>query len=760
MKIMRRPLCLLCTVFVGILALCLLWLPEVKTDYAQLEGRQLTVEGQVYRKEYKESRYGEERTLALYLKSVHILNEFDEESNALERSKWMQSGQFSKEQVQNIVCYMKEAGVTAPEIGRTLRVSGRVRCFSQAGNPGEFDMQQYYRMMKLSFRLEDSRMIAFGGSTKPLQERLYRLKEYFSGVLESVFPKKEASVMKAMLLGEKNGLDEEIKKLYRDGAMIHILSISGLHISIIGMGLYRLFRRVGMPLKISALCSIGVICSYGMMTGMSMSAVRAILMFVLHLIADMAGRTYDMLTALALAAVVVLLEQPIYVQYSGFLFSFGAVISIGVLLPVLYEGKCPKDRRRLWRLKQAAASCGAVTFGTLPVHLMYYYQFPIYSYLLNLAVIPLMTVVMANGLFCMLIGGFLPVLARGAGCMDRMILWFYEQCCLQGGRIPGGILRSGRPQVWQAAGYSLLLAVLAAAVYACRKKLPTFWKCQWILAALCLLFLRTKSGLQITMLDVGQGDCIHIQSEEGKHYLIDGGSSSKSRVMEYQILPYLKYEGVGHLEAVFVTHSDSDHCSAVLDMLSEYPAEGITIGSLILPAIGMDSADEKYMEMIELAEENAITVQYMSRGQYMEDGGMRFTCMHPYKGYETREANEYSLVLLLDYGNFSGLFTGDVEGEGEDIVWEYMQKTFFDRLTLLKVAHHGSAYSTKEELLSVFRPQLALISCGKNNAYGHPHEELLGRLEDAGCGIYTTAMSGAVTVRTDGERVWVESFKR
>ena len=169
--------------------------------------------------------------------------------------------------------------------------------------------------------------------------------------------------------------------------------------------------------------------------------------------------------------------------------------------------------------------------------------------------------------------------------------------------------------------------------------------------------------------------------------------------------------------------------------------------------------DEKYRELVKMAEKTGITGQYMSRGQYMEDGGLRFTCMHPYKGYETQEANEYSLVLLLDYGKFSGLFTGDVEGGGEDAAWEYIQDAVSGRLTLLKVAHHGSAYSTKEEMLSALSPRLALISCGQDNRYGHPHAALLERLEDAGCSIFTTAEGGAVTVKTDGERVWVETFR-
>lgn len=781
---MRRPLCLICGLFAGVLAVCFWWVPVGETDVGVCDGERVLVEGEVYQKEWKEED-DSGGVFVVYLKDVHVLSGFQGESGDSGRSGRVLSEQFSQKNeksgldnrdglkagndVGNVVCYVGDLdGVPLPRMGTRLRVEGKVRCFSGAGNWGEFDMGEYYRMRKLAFRLSDARIAASEGEGKVFAEGLYRLRRYFSGVLGEVFSEKEASVLRAMLLGEKEGLDGEVEKLYRDSAIIHILSISGLHISIIGMGLYRLFGRMGVPKKAGALCCIGVIWCYGMMTGMGLSSVRAILMFVLRLAGELLGRTYDMLTALALAAAVLLAGQPMYVGYSGFLFSFGAVLSIGVLLPVLFRGKCGKGRRWFCRLEQAVCCNGAVTLGTLPVHLMFSYRFPVYSFLLNLAVIPLMTVVMADGLFCMLVGGFLPGVAAAAGCVDRVLLWFFEKCCMVGGRIPYGVLQSGRPEPWQATAYVALLAGLAVwAVCGKGKKLPGFWNCQWILGALCLLFLRTESGLQVTLLDVGQGDCIYISSGEGRHYLIDGGSSSKSGVAQYQMLPYLAYEGAGHLDAVFVTHSDGDHCNGILEWFGEYPAGGITVGSLVLPDIDADSRDGEYGELVRIAGEKGIEVNYMSRGQYVEDGGMRLTCLHPAQGYGTKEANEYSLALLLDYGNFSALFTGDLEGRGEDEAWEYLQgdrrrygrNGETDRLSLLKVAHHGSAYSTKEEMLSSLRPRVALISCGKGNRYGHPHGELLDRLETAGCRIYTTAVCGAVRVRTDGERVWVECFK-
>lgn len=754
---MKRPLCFLCLIFAAALILCVQFMPPPDCD--GLDGRQIAAEGKVYRKEYKEWA-GSGEIPVIYLKSVHILEDS-------EYSKRSPSKQNPKNEINNIICYMERAGYKEPELGTIVRLEGKARCFAAAGNPGEFDRKRYYDTMKISFRMEDAHVIATGGEAWRVRERLYKLRRYFAGVLEDIFPPKEASIMKAMLLGEKNGLDEETKDLYQQSSIIHILSISGLHISMIGMGLYRCLRRIGTPQKGAALISSAVIFAYGWMTGMSMSSVRAIIMFLLHLLANAAGRTYDMVTALALAAALLLAEQPGYASHSGFLFSFGAVASLGLFPAVLQEEKYPSEecegmrKRIVQRIRQAFVSSAAVTLGTLPVHFWFYYQFPVCSILLNLAVIPLMTMVMGSGLFCMLAGGFWPGAARGAAWIDRAVLWIYEQGCRLEARIPGGMYVRGRPEGWQTAVYLLLLILLAVYTYRRPRILPFFWKCQWIMAALCILLMRTGGSFQITMLDVGQGDCIHIRNGTGKDYLIDGGSSTKKEVMEYQMLPYLKFMGVRHIQAVFVTHADKDHCSGIIELLEEYPIRGLTIDNLILPDIGRESADEQYRKMETLAGQKGIRVQYIGRGQRIKDGDMSLTCMHPYAGYETAERNEYSMVLLLAYKDFTGLFTGDLEGGGEDMAWDYMKKMEgIDKLTLLKVAHHGSAYSTGREMLETLLPKLAFISCGVNNRYGHPHEELLERLREAGSRIYSTPECGAVTVYPVRGGISISCFRK
>lgn len=780
---MKRPLCFLSLMFIALLTIGTRLVPLSVADAFCPDGQWITLEGRVYQKEYKkqQSEYGSKETLVIYIDTIHIITNQNHSDTDISKTQESNANISQKEiplkneivlkkerrahQVQGAICYMD--GEAEPQIGNTVRIRGKVRAFSQAGNPGEFDMRRYYRIMKLDFRLQEAEILAIGGKTDRLRERLFQVRQYFCAVLEKVYDEKEASVMKAMLLGEKSGLDKETKELYQRSAILHILSISGLHISMIGMGIYRLLKRIGLPAKICGAAAMLFIIAYGIMTGMSLSAKRAIFMFLLHLLADMAGRSYDMLTALSLAAALLLIEQPRYVEHSGFLFSFGAVAGIGILQPALCQKG--KDRGKIrQRLVQSFSVSVAVLLATLPVQLHFYYEFPFYSVFLNMIVIPLMTAVMGSGILAMLIGGVAVYPAVVLASADRVILWFYEKCCMLGERIPGGIYKGGMPKGWQAAGYLLLLLLFACI----GKRWKAIWKGLWIGGAVVVLLFRTSDGLEITALDVGQGDCIHIESPQGGHYLIDGGSTSKSEMAKYQLLPYLKAKGVRRLEAVFVTHSDADHCNAVIALLEEKEKSRPQIGALILPDIAAENRDETYVDLVETASKQKILVQYMNRGEYIADGELKIKCMHPEAAYRTENANEYSLVLYLTYGKFCALFTGDIEGIGEQQMSEYMKEDFAGeinsggsgegekRLTLLKVAHHGSGNSTGKEMLKTFPPEISVISCGENNRYGHPHKELIERLTETGSKIYITSKKGAVSVWTDGKRCRVSTFHR
>jgi competence protein ComEC len=249
------------------------------------------------------------------------------------------------------------------------------------------------------------------------------------------------------------------------------------------------------------------------------------------------------------------------------------------------------------------------------------------------------------------------------------------------------------------------------------------------------------------------------------HILIDGGSTSKNNVGRYQIIPFLKYKGIGKLDAVILTHEDKDHMSGILEVMDDMERGGISIGGLILPEVGESSRGENYHLLEKRASELGIAVSYINLGESFNLGNASFTCLNPELGMVTEEANAYSTVLYMKYGKFTALFTGDMEKEGLDHVKNVLKASQDSPtdicpgdITLLKVAHHGSRYTTDEEFLSLTHPSIALISCGRDNSYGHPHQELLRRLNQINAKLYRTDTSGEITVTYEDGLATVEEY--
>lgn len=777
---MRRPLCLLGLAFVMVLLLGINLIPHDSPDYGTLDGEMVAAVGRVEWKEHRIS--GSEEVLVVTLEQVTILKPdqvsvlkqiiTDSDtafSNAVavdsvkKTEKFLENNRESlrredAEEITGILCYL--GGEDDPAMGSFLLVEGKFRPFAHATNPGEFDAADYYRVAGQQGRLMRAAILTGSRGYSAFREGLYRFREYLSLLLGVCYPEREASVMGAMLLGEKAMLDEEVKSLYQQNGIIHILAISGLHLSILGMGFHSLLRRLRAPLSVNIILSLALMYCYGMMTGMGTSIVRAFVMFAMKLCADLCGRTYDLLTAMTTAALLILVQQPLYLSQSGFLFSFGAVCSIGLLPSVSQQ--LPTENKVL----KAVFTGGWISLCTLPVYLCFYYEFPPYSVLLNLIVIPCMGALLLSGVAVMGAAAcFLP-LGRLAAFPGVWILAFYEKCCSLCMKLPGKRLVTGRPQDWQIMVFLGLLT--AAVVLAGKRKKGPFW-CA-VFGAVLLLTCRTPQGFEITMLDIGQGDCFYLADGRGGHYLIDGGSSDRKKVETYQIIPFLKYRGVERLNAVFVTHSDVDHISGIMGLLEEYGKTGIEIGCVFLPDLAEESRDDNYRKLLSLTESCGVPVRFIHAGERLESGELMLTCLHPEENYVNQDANAGSTVLLLNYENFSALFTGDLEGEGEALVTGRLARMgdgsagdstglhLSQRITLLKTAHHGSKNSTEEAFLAVVNPRIALISAGRDNSYGHPHRETLDRLWDRGCLIYQTPVSGAVTVRVRRGQVRVEAY--
>lgn len=639
------------------------------------------------------------------------------------------------------------------KIGSVATVRGEWRYFHAATNPGEFDKEQYYRTLGITGELTNAEVLSCGSDYSYWREALLRIRLYFQRRLYQVFPEKEASVLTAMFLGDKENLDAYVKELYQRNGMIHILSISGLHISIIGLGIYQMLRRAGLPIWLAAILGGIVLILYGVMTGMGVSSCRAIGMYLIRMFAEIVGRTYDMLTALGVTAVILIYMNPAYLEHAGFLLSFGSVLGIGVLYPPL-SALCSQKT-----ILQSALAGASITLATLPIQLWFYYEVPRYSVLLNLLVLPFVGVIMVSGMITMLLPG-----TGVLGTIACLVLKGYEVLCEAFERLPFHMWNPGRPEIWQVVVYYLIL-VVACKVAGVIKRKKEKWrqvrnKCGiagigllMLLAVICL-DSHFPGGSTVTFLDVGQGECILIETGD-EVYLFDCGSSSRRNVGEYILIPYLKYRGIHQIDAVFVSHADIDHCNGIEDLLENGEQEGIEVKKLVLPEIAEDERGEEFAEILELSQ----GVTYIQAGDNFEGEGVNLTCLHPPFEYGTSDSNAYSECFYVKFaGGASLLLTGDVEGDAEKLLIQELRNRGIENITMLKVAHHGSSSSTSEELLEQIQPSVSIISCGRNNRYGHPHAETMIRLEESGTKIFQTSKSGAITVQIKGNQIRIEEF--
>lgn len=617
---------------------------------------------------------------------------------------------------------------------------GTLGHFDDAGNPGQFDENTYYGSLGYAYKIFADDIQRQNRVHDPLYYVISELRKYFERTYDRLL--KDPGTIKAMVLGEKADLQQEVKELYKSGGISHILAISGLHISILGTLVIRILRKAGLPVLPAVFLASFIVIAYGFMVGFGVSAKRAVFMYLTALGAKACGRTYDFLSAWALSFLLILWGQPGMLWNAGFLMSFASVAGAGFLYPCIQ--KIFPDNKFIKYLGSGIS----ILLTTLPLTAWYFFEIPIYGLLLNLAVVPLMSLVVCTALAGGIFGGIFSGLGTFLLGSTFYILEFYEYICRSFQQFPGNSIVTGRPGLWQILIYYFLLVSVTIMVYKSRRK-----EILYALFLLMVIFLRVPQGnLSITFMDVGQGDGIFIHTPGGDRIFIDGGSSSEKQVGKYRIEPFLKYMAVNSLDYVMVTHGDSDHLSGIMEIIS---GDETDIQTLILPAAGVE--DGGISKLIQAAQEQEIEIVFVEAGDKMDLGDMEIAFIHPAEDFVFLNPNEYSLTAMLKYKNFSAILTGDLEGAGEEAV---ESSGNLEKCDLLKAAHHGSKHSTSENFLKTVSPQITIISCGQKNRYGHPHQETLDRLLQAGSHIYCTAKLGAVTVLTNGEAIEVKTMKQ
>lgn len=713
---------------------------------------------------------------------IETVNQGDGSYSLVLKDVRVQAGNRQAEFGRVIVYVKKEdgrgAGALAEELlaGMAVELRGKLEAVERPSNPGVFDFRTYYRSKGITCRVFGESMKTSEKDVLPYHAFLTRFRSKCGQILETICTPEDSSVLKAVLLGDGSAMKPEVRTMYQRHGISHLLAVSGQHLAIIGGGIYLLMRRLGLGFEKAGLLSGVMVVSYGVMVQSPGSAMRAIIMILCLWLAAREGRSYDTVSALGLASMVLLWKSPYLLYQSGFQLSFGAVLAIGGLGSWLQHGF---ELKTPWHKTILISLC--VQIVITPVVLFHYFQHPLYGLFLNLLVIPLMAVLMYSGLLGIMLGSFWReggIVAAGAG---HYVLYLYSWLCRQIERLPGYCLVMGRPGwfwlgaygIGMAGGFYLLIRWKRRGnrkAGRAEQEKGRWSRSPWFLLAmsaslygLCflLLFPRPLKGLEVIVMDVGQGDGILLHTG-GYTVLVDGGSSSDKSLGERALEPCLKSMGITAIDVALVSHGDSDHISGLLYLMEQ--SQDIRVRKLVLPAQGR--GQEVYNRLEQTALSPGGRVYYMDRGDQIQVGELSLTCLYGGDGsFQTKDRNAHSLVVCADYEGFHMLFTGDMGMEQEKELMKLaltegsLQQEHLAHVQVLKTAHHGSDTSSGDEFLDCLRPELAIISYGKDNFYGHPSPEVVERMKNRHITVMETGIGGAVMLWTDGSRLVCRYFK-
>ena len=621
--------------------------------------------------------------------------------------------------------------------GSAVELSGRLMVPERARNPGGFDEFIYLSARKLEYKsfavlIAEQRRPGLYALTGAAGERL-------AAVYDAVLPEREAGIIKSIIIGDRSGLDDYTGELFKLAGIYHILAISGLHISAFALTVNFLLRRV-LPRRTSGAVCMALLALYCVMTGASPSTVRAVIMCGCIVAGGMLMRPADTLTSASFACCVILLYEPYFIFDAGFRYSFAAVASLCLLTGPLK--RAVQKFIKHGELSDAVCGSAAVFIGTQPVALGLSYYFLPYSVAVNILILPTVVFLLAAG-FATGVAGLFSIRAASffAGSV-YFTLRIYSAVCELFIKLPGAAVLVGR-MAGPAAFLYYAAVLLFMKTYSSFE--AEFVKYKKIFAVCAAAFAVAFAAgrfypyaFTATVLDVGQGDAA-VLNKNGRAFIVDGGGKPGADVL----IPYLNYSGIKKADAAFVSHFDADHLTGLIGLVDKH-----RVKEVFYPPQG--HSDPSYAGFASLCESRGIPLTPIYAGDVVASRGGRgyeVLCLHPAYGYGPYDMNDASLVLKAVCDGASFLFTGDVGTAAE---YALVNGGVDIAADILKLAHHGSRFSTSELFLEYAKPLAAVCGAGRNNPYGHPSADTLARLEKYGVSFYNTADYGAVVVSAAG----------
>ena len=593
-------------------------------------------------------------------------------------------------------------------------------------NPYGFDFQKYLKRKGISLCLSASAWDAeVLGQKATFQTRLNGVRDEIGKWIDDMYPG-NADVMRALLIGDKESISEDTYDDFRDSGIAHIIALSGLHVSCIAMMVEAVLRLFMIPKRARYLITVMLLSVYALMTGMTPSIMRAVIMYACLCLARSFGYPSDLLTRLSYAFLIQVSINPLVIGDTGFQLSYASILSIALLTEPFTDALNGLKEGGL--LKKCASLCMAsvaIQIGTLPLMSSLFYQVPVLSIPVNLIAVPLGLASVYLGAFSALLYSIFPPLGRMLACIPDGIWSLIRIGVGWIAELPFAVLSS---RVWPFAaifGYFICLFMVSPYPVPGKRERRGFvlLMIAFLLIGMVLPIGRS-TGLRVTFLEAGYADSAVIDAK-GKVYVVDCGRDNDI------CADYLTASGA-KVEAVFVTHPDTDHAGGLIEILKRYEDADVYLPECWKRMDVSDALDEAL---------KGEDVTYLSAGDEIKLADRIYAdVLWPQEDFAPKSDNDGSLVLSIRYNDERALFMGDLTDEYDHMI--------MSDCGILKVSHHGSKYATTEEFLSFATPEIAVISVS-GNGYGHPTEEVLARLRKVGAEVYRTDECGAVIIDVD-----------
>jgi competence protein ComEC len=612
-----------------------------------------------------------------------------------------------------------------------------------------------------------------------LDTAIARIRLHVVGVLRAAMPGPQkqlyADLLAGMVFGMYNvQLPRDIVEAFRNSGTVHLMVVSGAHVTLVAAAIIFLVQgiRVRLPWWIIVFV-LPPLLMYSLVAGLRASVVRSLAMALLLVLSMITGRRYDFWTALSIAAIALCIADTSAPFAVGVQLTFAAVIGVVVFYPRKQGSAGREDSKvRRYVVALAGVTLGAWLLST-PIIAHHFDMLIMGGILANLIAVPLRVIVLWSGFIAVLLGSlWLPLAMIPCGVARAVLfvtLWVVQgSASIPGAAIVGFHMPLAAMMAWYVAAGVIWWVLYARTPQTVAEQAEHR---QWVVVGalavtgigvlVAALVLTPSQYLRITVLAVGQGNCALISDTAGHHIMFDAGNGISSPaayrpVARKIILPYLAQRGIRTLDALIMSHGDSDHCSGMVEIMKQLKVRRFATNGLTTPA------QRDASEAVQTARRLGIEATTLRAGCKLKlAGGAELTVVHPSRiasGNRDEDVNNNSIAMRLTYGEVSVLFPADVKLEGEEtlLTWARMHGVGLAS-SVLVLPHHGRNTSSTAELLDAVSPQLAVVS-GAARRYMPVHPEVGARLQKRRIPLISTDIMGTVDIYTDGRRIWLRSF--